>query len=100
MSSLVQILPSGAFTLALIRATVAVPGVNSRSTDTPVILNFDFDAGDDGIAADVNKWYPLRSATERYRDVNSVSLIGTQSAYGSSGSSISLVEDVDYELDK
>ena len=75
-------------------------GDNSRSTDTPVILNFDFDAGDDGIAADVNKWYPLRSATERYRDVNSVSLIGTQSAYGSSGSSISLVEDVDYELDK
>jgi len=73
---------------------------NVRSSDTPVFDDFDFDAGDDGVAADVNKWYPIRSLTAQYRNINSVTLTGTQLAYGAAGNSATLAENYDYELDK
>lgn len=73
---------------------------NARSSGGPVIDDFDFDAGDDGVTADVNKWYPIRSTTEQYRNITSVALTGAQLAYGASGTSSTLAETYDYELDK
>lgn len=73
---------------------------NVRSSDTPVIDDFDFDTGSDGVICDVNKWYPIRSATAQYRNINSVTLTGVQLAYGAAGNSATLAETYDYELDK
>ena len=76
---------------------------NARGGGSATIEAFNFNTGGSGILCDVNKWYPLLDDTDntkQHRNINTITLTGSQLAYGAAGTSTTLAEGYDYELDK